>query len=230
MSWKDYFIANDDKEKEDNKSSDKKSETKQEVATKFPSVSNSQNENVSFGQSTQYPTSVSNDLASKFFDAYEKAFEKINQDGYDFFEFFQTIMHGDINNPQTYAMAFGMGKAMDKNLTKEKLISQSDFYTSELMKLYNQNVAEGTQKKQDLINLKNNENQSLTDDLTSLKQQLETIQVQIQDRERKLSLIDSKYEPQIVERDNKLLANDFAKNKIISTIETVKQGINNNIK
>jgi hypothetical protein len=127
-------------------------------------------------------------------------------------------------------MAFGMGKAMDKNLTKEKLISQSDFYTSELMKLYNQNVAEGTQKKQDLINLKNNENQSLTDDLTSLKQQLETIQVQIQDRERKLSLIDSKYEPQIVERDNKLLANDFAKNKIISTIETVKQGINNNIK
>jgi hypothetical protein len=90
MSWKDYFIANDDKEKEDNKSSDKKSETKQEVATKFPSVSNSQNENVSFGQSTQYPTSVSNDLASKFFDAYEKAFEKINQDGYDFFEFFQT--------------------------------------------------------------------------------------------------------------------------------------------
>ncbi len=230
MSWKDYFIANDEKEKEDNKSSDKKSETKQEVATKFPSVSNSQNENVSFSQSTQYPTSVSNDLASKFFDAYEKAFEKMNQDGYDFFEFFQTIMHGDINNPQTYAMAFGMGKAMDKNLTKEKLISQSDFYTSELMKLYNQNVAEGTQKKQDLINLKSNENQSLTADLASLKQQLETIQVQIQDRERKLSLIDSKYEPQIVERDNKLMANDFAKNKIISTIETVKQGINNNIK
>lgn len=229
MDWKRYFI-NDENNKNEVETSDKKIEEKKETTIKFSDVSSQQNNN-SFSQSeVKAPTTISNDLMSKFFDAYQSAFEKMNQDGYDFFEFFQTVIHGDINNPQTYTMAFGMGKAMDKNLSKEKLISQSEYYISELTKLYNQNVAEGTQKKQDLINAKVNENQNLTSELNSLKEQLEAIKVQIQDKEKKLSLIDGKYEPQIIERDSKLMANDFAKNKIMSTIETVRQGINNNVK
>jgi hypothetical protein len=234
MSWKDYFINSETKNTEVN-SSEQKTNVQNEVATKFPDTKTQTNNNFSFSQVSQHAEkqsslTISNELASKFFDAYENAFEKLNQDGYDFFEFFQTVMHGDINNNQTYVMAFGMGKAMDKNLTKEKLLSQSDYYINELMSLYNKNVAEGNQKKQDLINKKTSENQNLTSELSSLKQQLEGIQIQIQDREKKLSLIDSKYEPQITERDSKLMANDYAKNKIISTIETVKQGINNNLK
>ena len=229
MDWKRYFI-NDENNKNEVETSDKKIEEKKETTIKFSDVSSQQNNN-SFSQSeVKAPTTISNDLMSKFFDAYQSAFEKMNQDGYDFFEFFQTVIHGDINNPQTYTMAFGMGKAMDKNHSKEKLISQSEYYISELTKLYNQNVAEGTQKKQDLINAKVNENQNLTSELNSLKEQLEAIKVQIQDKEKKLSLIDGKYEPQIIERDSKLMANDFAKNKIMSTIETVRQGINNNVK
>lgn len=226
--WKKLFLNEEEGSRSEKET--QVSEQKQEVkTTKFPDSVSTQNNTTSFTQPVYNP-SVSNELNAKFLDAYQNAFEKMNQDGYDFFEFFQTVIHGDINNPQTYAMAFGMGKAMDKNLSKEKLISQSDFYVTELMNLYNQNVAEGNQKKQDLINAKNSENQNLTTELNSLKEQLEAVKIQIQDRERKLSLIDSKYEPQIAERDSKLMANDFAKNKLISTIETVKQGINNNIK
>ena len=62
------------------------------------------------------------------------------------------------------------------------------------------------------------------------RQQFEAIQIQIKDKENKLSMIDNKYQPKISEYESKLLANDFAKNKIVSTIETVKQGINQNIK
>jgi hypothetical protein len=226
MSWKDYFINNDTKEKE-TPSTEKKVDSKKET-TKFPGFEKTSN---NFTQTNSSQSGqISDELASKFFDAYESAFDKMNQDGYDFFEFFQAVMHGDINNPQTYAMAFGMGKAMDKTLSKDKLLSQSEFYVSQLIELYNKNVSEGTNKKQDLINAKESENKNLNSELNSLKQQLEGLQVQIQDREKKLSLVDSKYEPQIAERDSKLMANDYAKNKIISTIETVKQGINQNLK
>ncbi len=233
-SWKSLFINNDDNKKEEVTTS--KVDSKKETNTKFPEAT--QTSNFGFNQMNsnavvmqpQVNLQISEELAGKFLEAYQTAFEKLNQDGYDFFEFFQAVIHADINNPQTYNMAFGMGKAMDKTASKEKLLSQSDYYISELNSLYQKNVSDGNQKKQDLINQKQTENQNLNEELFSLKQQFEAIQVQIQDKQNKLNLIDSKYQPKIAEYDNKLLANDYAKNKVLSTIETVKQGITQNLK
>ncbi len=66
------------------------------------------------------------------------------------------------------------------------------------------------------------ENESLVGELSLLRQQLEAIQTQIADRENKLSVIDVKYAPMMVEVDSKLSANDMAKNKIVQSIEQVK--------
>jgi hypothetical protein len=240
MGLKDLFINSD--ETVDNKP---KQEPVEVSRTKFPTA---QSESIQpeaktsiwpFGSSTptQTPTpSVSSNQVSpehinKALEAYQNGFDSLNQAGYDFYEFYQAVAHGDdIKNPAVYAMAFRMGSSMDRSITKDKLVQQSEFYTTEITKQYNTYVSSGTSKRQELINKKNNENQALVNELELMKQQLETIKVQIQDRENKLNAIDGKYCPQINEIDSKLAANDIAKNQVINSIEQVKQGIINNLK
>jgi hypothetical protein len=127
-------------------------------------------------------------------------------------------------------MAFGMGSIMDKSLSKSKLIQDADFYVAEITKVYNDNVTKGNAKKQTLLVQKDSENKSLVSELENMEQQLEALKVQIDDRKRKLSDIDNKYSPDLTDFDNRLGANELAKNRIINSIEQVKQGINLNIK
>lgn len=178
----------------------------------------------------QTPVQVSNEYMQKAFEMYEKGFESLNKDGFDFYEFYQSVMQGGPTNPQVYAMAFNMGSIMDKSLSKSKLINDADFYVSEITKVYNDNVSKGTAKKQNLLAQKDSENKSLVAELENMEQQLEALKIQIDDRRRKLSDIDSKYSPDLNDFDNRLGANELAKNKIVDSIEQVKQGINLNIK
>jgi len=229
MGLKDLFIVSD--ESSDNKPV-KQSTTKfptSEPKTEAPSSS-------SFGSfgfgSTPTPTStnVSNEALSKALLIYENGFDSLNQPGYDFYEFYKAVMAGGVDNPAIYGMAFGMGTAMDKTITKEKLLQQSDFYLNEITKVYNEYVSKGNTKRQEVINQKNHENESLIGELNLMKQQLEQLQIQIADRENKLSVIDSKYGPILSEVENKIAANDMAKEKIVGSIEQVKNGIINNLK
>lgn len=189
------------------------------------SFSNSENTNQS-----SFPTSVDQNLLAKAIDVYENGFDSLNQNGFDFYEFFKSVSNGGITNPQVYTMAFTMGSAMDSTVTKENLISQADFYVAEINKVYNENVTKGNEKKNSLINQKQSENSSLTDELKMFKEQLEALQIQISNRETKLKTIDGKYATEILEIENKLNANTIAKDKIVQAIETVKSGINTNIK
>jgi hypothetical protein len=178
----------------------------------------------------QAPVQVSNEYMQKAFEMYEKGFESLNKDGFDFYEFYQSVMQGGPTNPQVYTMAFGMGSIMDKSLSKSKLINDADFYISEITKVYNDNLTKGNAKKQTLLAQKDSENKSLVSELENMEQQLEALKVQIDDRRRKLSDIDNKYSPDLTDFDNRLGANELAKNRIVDSIEQVKQGINLNIK
>lgn len=205
--------------------------------TKFPSTNNTSTKSdnaFGFGKGTPTiqisSTDISQEHLTKFLDMYQKGFDALNQDGFDFYEFFQSVCEGGLENPQVYTMAFKMGTVMDKTITKEKLLSQSEFYCNEILKSHNQYVNSGSAKRQELLSQKETENKTLSSDLDLLKQQLENINIQIRDKESKLSLIDNKYQPLIAEVESKLKANDFAKTKLMSTIEQVKQGITNNLK
>lgn len=168
----------------------------------------------------------------KLLDVYQTVLDKANMDGYDFFEFMGGILEADETgkNPLAYTMGFSMANKMDKSLTKEKLLQQSDYYETEITKAHSGYVTNGNSKKQELLSQKENENQTLTSDLNSLNEQAEAIKIQIADKQNKLSKIDEKYSPQINEVECKLIANDAAKDKIISTIELVKNGIQTNIR
>jgi hypothetical protein len=239
MGLKDLFIVSD--ETAENKPIQEPVKQAAPSTTKFPSSTPKAEESTSsafgfgFG-STPTPTptyqnsNVSNEVLAKTLEMYEAGFDSLNQPGYDFYEFFKTVMAGGADNPAIYGMAFGMGSAMDKSITKDKLLIQSDFYITEINKVYNDYVAKGNGKRQEVVNQKNHENESLVGELNLMRQQLEQLQVQISDRENKLSVIDSKYGPILNEVENKISANDLAKQKIVSSIEQVKNGIINNLK
>lgn len=205
--------------KEEMNSSSMSNTSKTTFPTTFPTAT------PSFGASNDNPH------LAKFLDAYQHCLDTANQSGYDFYEFFQAILNsGGVDNPQMYIMAMSMGVAMDKTCNKNKLLSQADYYLSEINKVYEQNVASGTAKRQELTTQKESENQNLTAELSNLKEQLEAIQNQINSAQIKLSSVDGKYQPLINEVEQKIQANETAKNVITSNINKVKQGINNIIK
>ncbi len=237
MGLKDLFIVSDENANDQPKQEVVKPTTS---ATKFPTIETTEEPSSIFSAfgfgKTETPTPVhsmstqaSNEHLEKAFDLYQKGFDSLNQPGYDFYEFYQAVMQAGPTNPQIYAMALTMASAMDKSVTKDKLIQQSEFYLGEINKVYQDYNSKGLAKKQELTTQKQHENESLVSELSLLRQQLEAIQTQIADRENKLSVIDVKYAPMMGEVDSKLSANDIAKNKIVQSIEQVKNGIINNL-
>lgn len=257
MDFKKLFIISDENpdDKPENKKPEKQSGTKFPTeTTSFPSVETEQistpptptNSLFGFGAGTStstptpkvesfvpnigMPSGVSAERLAKTTEMYQKGFEGLNQPGYDFFEFYQSIMGADgVNNPQFYKMALSMGVAMDKSITKDKLIMQSEYYISEIQKVHQDFAGQGTAKMNSILSQKSNEAQALTGELELMHQQLEMLQTQIKDRENKLAVIDNKYAPMLGEVDEKIRANDMVKDKLIGSLESVKNGIKNNL-
>lgn len=246
MGFKDLFIISDDNP--DNKPEQKKVETTTKFpseTTSFPTSEESSSGNTmtnlfGFGSTptpkvesfapTSYSNGASNEQIEKANALYKQGFDSLNQDGYDFYEFYQAIIGADaVNNPPMYKMAYSMAVAMEKSITKDKLVGQSDFYISEIEKVYQGYRAKGVEAKENIINDKNHETQALSGELDLMRQQLEALKLQIEDREKKLSVIDSKYGPKLSEIEGKLIANDIAKNNLVGNLQSVKQGIQTNL-
>jgi hypothetical protein len=237
MGFKDLFIV---KEEDSSSEPTQQKPVAQPSTTRFPTAASEPSKPQSsglfnFGSTpaptfTPPPTNVSQEHLMKALEVYQNGFDSLNQAGYDFYEFYQAIMQGGVDNAQIYPMAFTMANAMDKTLTKDKLIQTADFYLNEINKVYSDYVAKGNGKKQDLTLQKNNENQALVNELSMMEQQMEALRTQIQDRQNKLNAIDTKYGPMINEIDSKISANEAAKTQITNSIQQVKNGIINNIK
>lgn len=244
MSFKSIFIKTD--ESSENKPVEK---SVKENTIKFPTSETSKPLNVEkpkktntfdFGFDTSSkpaPTvfvpstniSVTEEQIEKAYTIYQNGFDSLNQPGYDFYEYYKMVLAGGIENAPIYAMAFAMGKSTDATITKESLISKADFYLDEINKVYNNFASQGNNKKQEIIGQKTQENQLLLSEVESIKEQIESLKIQLSDREHKLSVIDTKYSTAINDVDTKLMANSIAKDKIVGNIETVKNGIINNV-
>ena len=219
---------------------DKKAEVKKDVTDlkmQFPPVSDTTPQVNNFNTTpaaAQFfsPSNVEPDQEhmNNALKVYQDAFDGMAQQGYGFYQFYKMITTAGVDNPQSYTMAFMMGASMDKSVTKDKLIQQSDYYIGKINEGYNAFINQGTTKKQGYLAQKDNETQALKGDLDLMNQQMEALKIQINDRKNKLTQIDGKYAPMIGEIDSKLAANDKAKNQIVGSINQVKNGIQNNLK
>jgi len=159
---------------------------------------------------------------------YEKGFDGLDMEGYDFYEFFKMVVEAGATNPATYNMAFTMAKTA--NATKESLISQSDYYISEINKVHTTYSENGNTKREEALQAKGQEESMLTNELNGINNEIVRLNLEKSKKESQLSLIDSKYTPTLTDIECKIMANNIAKDKIVSTITTVVNGIKTNIK
>jgi len=236
MGFKDFFILPDENQAK-TKVEEKpvvNSKFPTEATNKFPSTSqnsfantaqnNFRNENV------PQPASSVNPFLDKITNVYNEGFNKLNKPGYDFFEFYKSILIGGVDNYQAYNMALEMGRVMDPNVSKETLSEQADYYIAELGKVYEGFKTDGQNKLSNSLSDKTAETNSLTSEIESLKQQLSAIQFQINDKQTSLGKIDAKYQSTIDDINFKLSANDTVSNNLISSIQKVKSNILNILK
>jgi hypothetical protein len=238
MSWKDLFIINED-------------ETKKEATApatsepvKFPSATNSVTiASMGFGSPSvgtpMTPPSMGIPLESnpmcqphmeKIIQMYEAGFDGLNMDGYDFFEYYKAVLSAGADNPAVYPMAFTMAQSMDKKITRDLLITQSDFYVQEISKVHTKYVGGGNDKKNELLGRKENEREQLGTEVQNLRMQIEALTNQLNNAQNNLVQIDNKYANDLTEVECKLMANDVAKNNLLASIDKVKQGLINNVK
>lgn len=220
FNWKALFV-NDEGE-----SKDKTVVTSSEKTTSFPSETES---TTKFPEPVSMPTSVKNSVLSTVIEMYEAGFESLNKPGYDFYEFFKAIKAVGSNDASVYKMAYTMASSVDKNITKASLLEQSDFYIKEIDKVHQQYQSKGNAKKTQIQSGLKTKKTNLSAEVSQLEKQILQLQTQISDKKNQLLSIDSNLINDVSDIEQKIVANDLAKSKILETIGAVVEGIKNNL-
>ncbi len=220
FNWKSLFInelENSTKKEESSKINPSSQAIHTATQTnKFPEEKIAQSTNDTFA----------NPFVNEILGVYEKGFESLNLSDFDFFEMYKSVVAVGITNPQSYQMAFTMGKSIKPDLTKEYLLEKSKFYIEEINKVHTKYDSTGNAKKQDLTSLVQKEKESLTVSINDLEAKILQIQQELQEKKTLLANIDSKNENELKELHLKIEANNFAKQKIVDSINLVISGIN----
>lgn len=186
---------------------------------KFPDATNTIATNINI-------SSLTNPFQNEILDVYQKGFETLNQEGFDFFEMYKSVVAVGVTNPQSYQMAFTMGKSIKADLTKQILIEKSKFYIDEINKVFTKYDTTGNARKQDLNQVIQKEKESLTVSIADLEARIAQMQQELQEKKILLINIDSKNEEELKNLQLKIEANNIAKHKILESINTVVSGIN----
>ena len=173
------------------------------------------------------PNSNSNNpLLNEILEVYNKGFEGLNSEGFDFFEMYKSVMAVGPTNPQSYQMAFTMGKTIKSDLSKEFLLEKSKFYISEIEKVYSKYDATGNSKNKDLTDTISTQKNNLTKYISDLETQIAKLQSELETKKAELARIDFDNKEMFTQIQLKIEANNLAKHKILESINTVVTGIN----
>jgi hypothetical protein len=224
-SWKNLFVKGEDDEpakKEDHSGS-----------FSFP-VSNT---NLSNQPAVTPVVSANEPAVAEVLQVYESGLDSINMPGYDFYEFYKTVISTGSFNEQTYTMAFQMAKTLDKTITPAKLLSDAEFYISKINDVHGQYVNQGQQKLNGLEERKKGEKSSLQKEIdqaslrvTQLRAELQQLESAISQKRGVLLKVDESYYPQEKSVREKLNANDMARKTSIDKLNLIKDGIQKFIK
>lgn len=220
FSWKSLFINDENKSNTPSQPSVPITETAKTSETQFPTtVSPSA---VQFNPSN-------NPFIEDVLSVYQKGFEGLNNEGFDFFELYKSVMAVGPTNPQSYQMAFAMGKSLRPEISKEFLLDKSKFYITEIEKVFQNYDVIGSSKQSELNNNIVNKKDNLNKEITNLQKQIADLQNTLQAKTAELSQIDNDNKQQFLEIQQKIEANTIAKQRILESINTVIAGINQHL-
>lgn len=214
FNWKSLFINEEGIEQPNNNEAPK--------ASSFPQVNKFPNVNLI----SDVSNASSNPFLGEVLDVYQKGFEGLNTEGFDFFEMYKSVNAVGVTNPQSYQMAFTMGKTINPNLTKEFLLDKAKYYLTEIEKVYEKYNITGNAKKTDLNNKIVQEKKNLSSTISDIESQIANLQKELESKKSDLNKIDNENATQFSELQLKIEANNSAKQKIQDSINLVVTGIN----
>lgn len=226
FNWKSLFINEEEPKKENAPENEEESKSR---AQSFPGSSSVKSSNTKFPEHPPKGGSVDKNVLDTIVEMYEAGFDSLNRPGYDFYEFFKAIQAVGSNEPSVYKMALTMAQGVDNKVNKDTLLTQANFYINEIEKVHKQYQSQGNAKKSELQNTQAAQKENLTAEISALEKQLMEIQNKISNKRNELQSIDVNLMAEVEEIDQKIVANDKARTKLLETITTVVDGIKNNI-
>ncbi|GGX16159.1 hypothetical protein [Aquimarina muelleri] len=223
FNWKGLFI-NDQTSEEKNIT--ETSQQSQPSSNSFPESSKPVSK---FPEQPPKTTLVSDNVLNTVIEMYESGFDSLNKPGYDFYEFFKAIKAVGSNDPSVYKMALTMAQGVDNSVTKDTLLTQADFYINEIEKVHKQYQTKGNGKRTSILNAQKVKKDTLSVEISDLEKKLIEIQNQISVKKNMLQSLDADIMSEVSEIDQKIVANDKARSKILETIVAVVNGIKSNI-
>lgn len=218
FSWKSLFIAENDEK--DTASPPKTTPTnvvvENQQANQFPNTT----------PTTTNTSNSANPFIGEVLEVYEKGFESLNHEGFDFFELYKSVNAVGVNNPQSYQMAFAMGKSLRPDLSKQLLLDKSQVYISEIEKVFKNYDVIGNSKQSELNNGILKRKEGLSKSIEDIQSQITKLQNDLQQKSSELQQIDTENKQQFLEIQQKIEANAIAKQKILESINTVINGVN----
>ncbi|QOG03111.1 hypothetical protein [Flavobacterium sp. MDT1-60] len=216
FNWKSLFINDETNNAEGTAATQSTAPVLPATESKFPNHA-----------TESFPTnSLTNPFLNEIFEVYDKGFESLNESGFDFFELYKSVIAVGVTNPQSYQMAFTMGKSIKSDLTKEFLLQKGSFYIAEIEKVYAKYDTIGKTKKADLDNTITKEKYNLSKSISDLEAKIIELQKELDTKKIELQKIDPVNMEQLSEIQLKMEANNLAKQKILTSINTVITGIN----
>lgn len=220
FSWKSLFINDNNKEVKESIPQQNNSNVEKPVVNQFPTTPVPSNSNISSENSSANP------FLSEILGVYEKGFDGLNSDGFDFFELYKSVVAVGANNPQSYQMAFAMGKSLKPDISKQFLLDKSQFYVNEIEKVFKNYDVIGNSKQKELNLGIVKKKEDLTKNISDIQAQIVKLQADLQAKSSELQQIDIDNKEQFLEIQQKIEANNIAKQKILESINTVISGIN----
>lgn len=159
---------------------------------------------------------------------YNSGLAKLNKDGVDFYEFYQSVKV-NIDNTQAYQMAFNMCKAMNPNLTKESMVGDSSFYLTSLNDAYQHYKKLGEDKLNESESNKSAEEASLKGEVDDLEKRIAELTKTLKVKQGELNSIGSKYQDVMETIKLKLNANKLSMESLVGEINKVVSNIKNNL-
>jgi vacuolar-type H+-ATPase subunit I/STV1 len=182
------------------------------------------------GTTHQKPSTVpSGSVLADIALVYERGFDSLNKEGYDFFELYKAVMAVGADNPQAYTMAFAMGKGIKPDLSKAFLVEKGQAYITELSKVHTGYAQKGQAKLSEIQQQEKAENQHLVNNIQNLEKQIAQLQSQLAASQADLEKLEGKYAGAIEDMEQKIAANNQAKTQLTDSIQKVINGINQNL-
>ncbi len=160
---------------------------------------------------------------------YEDGFTKLNKEGVDFYEFYQSVKVGGIDNVAAYPMAFNMCKGMNPEFTKETAISDGEDYITSIDSAYQQYKTSGENKLNQAKTEKSDEEATLQSEVDELEGQIRQLTATLNTKKRELGSIGDKYKDKLEAISLKLEANKVVKTNLTNSITKVITNIKNNL-